>query len=199
MVVILILWYNFFELSLYSFNSVPKYYVMIITSPTSTAPDFQQREERFGMTPLIVAIISEQVDLVHLLLEKGASPNCQEEVYGMTGLMFVVFQNDVGLAIALMLRGANPNIQNSKANTALLLAVEANNRNDIVRLLLDKGADPNIQGENGMTALMMAVAVNNRKVVEMIIEKRYNYLLTFQGTTRNPERKWFFLKFSVFK
>jgi hypothetical protein len=96
-------------------------------------------DETFGMTPLMYATYSGEVELVRLFLSGGADVNMKSEKSGFTALMYVT-----GFG------GQRP------YNQAL------------AKLLIDAGADPNVRAHNGFTAMKMAAGQDSRLVPLLI-------------------------------
>lgn len=135
-----------------------------------------------GSTPLLLAVLLQEQDLVKLLLQHGADPNIPDssgrpplhcsiskpsilqtlldskpDVNAKTkeGETPLYWASSAGLAPAvelLLKNGADPNIADSHGNTPLHLAALKSYK-EIVELLLAKGADPNAQNSYGKTPL----------------------------------------------
>ena len=102
-----------------------------------------------GDTALMYAVRDGDVEMVELLLEKGAKINAQNFV-GDTGLMNAVRDGDVEMVELLLEKGAKINAQNFIGDTALMYAVWDDNVG-MVELLLEKGADVNIKNKGNET------------------------------------------------
>lgn len=69
-----------------------------------------------GVTYLLVAIINDRLDIVKLLLENGADPNCVD-AQGRTPLVMALETkkpNAIQIAIELLRHGANPELRIGK-------------------------------------------------------------------------------------
>jgi ankyrin repeat protein len=120
------------------------------------------------------------LDLVKLLLERGADPNARLKTpllmrqhnggdpslgEGATALMSAAKVSDVTTLGMLLDKGADPNLRVRNQNTALMIAASRQGRNigpehatvDAMKLLIEHGADPNLVNDNGETALHIAV------------------------------------------
>jgi len=125
--------------------------------------DTRGREQ---VTALMYALEKGHIDMVKLLIEKGADMNAQD-TWGHTVLMCA---SDIATARLLIEEGADINFQNKYGGTALLFFVSVNKHIDMVRLLIEKGADTNIQNTGGYTALMSASMTGRTDVVKLLIE-----------------------------
>ncbi|KAJ7900863.1 ankyrin repeat-containing domain protein [Mycena leptocephala] len=117
------------------------------------------------------AIYAGEIEVVRLLLEKGADPNFRGGEYG-TALQAasmqdvspdgftrsddpVLVQKNLKMITLLLDMGADPNVEGGKYGTALQ-AASYQGKLEVVAMLLEEGADPNAQcGEYG-TALQAA-------------------------------------------
>jgi len=124
---------------------------------------------RFGDTPLLRAIQMEKVEMVRLLLEKGADANSR----GGVALAMAADQGNMEMVRLLLDKGANPEGKDGFGGTALLKAVERGNI-DVVKLLLDKGANTEAKSGNGPTALHLAATRGDTEVVKLLLEKGAN-------------------------
>ena len=85
--------------------------------------DVYFQDEQSGMSPLHVAILQNNRDIVELLLEKGADVNLQNNS-GDTPLHFAIAGENVELCNLLLNAGADVNLQNENGKTPLHHAVE---------------------------------------------------------------------------
>lgn len=102
-----------------------------------------------GFTPLMVAVVSDQVPAARALLDRGADINARARG-GITALMLSVI-NDRPNAVKLLLeRGADVNAQSGAGWTALTFAAWKGDAG-LVRALLSHGAKPNVIDKQGWT------------------------------------------------
>jgi len=128
--------------------------------------DINTRDKN-GDTALILALWEEQIDVVRLLIERGADTNIRGSDHDYTALMIAIQYKNIDIIRLLLDRGANPNISSVYGDTPLIYA-SFGGRTDIVRLLLRYGANPNIQNRYGETALDKAVQFEYDDIAELI-------------------------------
>jgi ankyrin repeat protein len=79
--------------------------------------------DKYGITPLHIAVRYNIPDLVSLLVEKGADVNIEND-YGFTPLILAVHLNNVEMVRLLVEEGVDVNIKNVSGVTALDLAIK---------------------------------------------------------------------------
>jgi ankyrin repeat protein len=135
------------------------------------------REDRFGQTPLMYACRKGHKDTADLLLQLGANPavfsdrgrnalfeavrSQVEDSKDQTGILNVLLQDP-----RVNINETDPR---SKGRTALHLAVLESNRN-VVYQLLNAGADPNCSDFKGFTPLMYAARDRKMEVVDTLLQ-----------------------------
>lgn len=123
-------------------------------------------------TPLHLAVITQQADLVEVLLRAGADPAALDR-NGQTSL-HLCCEYDQGDCLSLLLsHHAAPSClekRNYEGLSALHVAV-LRRRKDLALMLLNAGADINAMDiKSGLTPLMHAVEDNNVNMVHFLIE-----------------------------
>jgi ankyrin repeat protein len=106
-----------------------------------------------GCTALYYACFKGHVEVVQLLLDRGAQMDIQDDSDGTTSLMMAIQFGHVEVVKLLLDRGALIDIQNNWGGTALMFAIcPFCGKTECVRLLLEKGADMSIKDKDGKTA-----------------------------------------------
>jgi ankyrin repeat protein len=102
-----------------------------------------------GSTPLYVAAVQGEAEIVRLLLEAGADPNREsmDETEG-TPLCAAAAHDRAEIVRLLLEHGADPNVVEGKDDEVPMTALRwAQNygHSEIIRLLLEAGADPGLK------------------------------------------------------
>jgi uncharacterized protein len=140
----------------------------------------------------------DHLDIIALLLEKGANPNARVRENTLTRTIFTMqwfFEDgatafaraaessDTALMTLLLKYGADPTTPTANGDTALTLAggigwvegvtYERSRQENVeaVRMLLDLGLDPNGANIEGRTALMGAALKGRNDVVRLLVER----------------------------
>ncbi len=133
-------------------------------------------------------IKQERVDLVRLLLDKGANVN-QPTKY-KTALMYAASEGNAEIVKLLLDKGAQVNVQTDEG-TALMMAVTGSNA-ATVRLLLDAGADVKAIHRLGDQTLTMAArrGVDKTKSSEAEAGVEIMQMLLAKGADPNARGYW---------
>jgi ankyrin repeat protein len=139
-----------------------------------------------GMSALMLAAASKQVDTVAMLVEHGADVGAKD-AEDLTPLMYAAEGGAPEIAGLLIDRGADVNAKSNVGATALMAAVEMGHA-DVFRILLERGADVNLRGGNGWTALWVAVENRRPEMARILIDKGadVNAALTGDQATNTP-------------
>jgi uncharacterized protein len=151
----------------------------------------------------------DHLEMIRLLLEKGANPNARVKDNTLTRTIFTMqwfFEDgatpfvrasqssDTVLMQLLLKHGADPKIPTTALDTALTAAggigwVEgvtyersAKENLEAVRMLLDLGLDPNAANADGRTALMGAAMKGRNEVVQLLVERGANLAQKDKGS-----------------
>ena len=136
-----------------------------------------------GTTALFMAVRSQSVELVQLLLEAGANPNQSDLEDGKTPLMITHGwwrESAVKICSLLLEAGADVNARDGdKGKTVLMHNVGIPSKSDelfkencrkIVKALLESGADVNAKDNHGNTALTIARKEGHKDIIQMLKE-----------------------------
>ena len=108
-----------------------------------------------GNTPLILALLCQDLQSFSELLSFGASPNIPNNS-SETPLHISVTKGYLDFLTLLIKYNADCNLQNKEGNTPLHLAVEKKEKN-IILILLKNGSNPNIKNNLGQTSTQLAI------------------------------------------
>jgi ankyrin repeat protein len=160
----------------------------------------QEPNDGGGLTPLIYATRSNDIESIKILLEAGVDIN-QVSGYGWSALLVATQNRYYKLGAFLLERGADPNLANKGGWNPLYLATD--NRNiengdypvrkgdmdhlEFITLLLDKGADVNARvkdstetrtvftnqwlDENGATAFLRASQSGDIELMKLLLAR----------------------------
>lgn len=124
-----------------------------------------------GTIPLIIAIKNNNIELVKLLLSKGADVN---KIANNESPLLVASQFGHDLIVKLLLDtpGVNINIMGIDKETPLFKAAQ-NGKTNVVELLLSKGADANLSDgfDTPLLAAIKNFRLNPTPVVRLLLEK----------------------------
>lgn len=147
----------------------------------STAANSEEinRLDREGYTPLAYAARSGCIELVRLLIEKGAAVDATGDYARWTPLLRAANQRHAEVVRHLLAHGANVNAKAGFGQTPLIAAIRGSvfgngskgNRDETIRALIWSGADVNLQGQFSWTPLMMAVFQGDTDLVRLLISK----------------------------
>ncbi|KAJ5712190.1 hypothetical protein N7493_008658 [Penicillium malachiteum] len=130
--------------------------------------DINSRDDR-GTYPVILASLNGYVNVVQLLVEKGAEINAQGGFYG-NALQAASSEGHDKVVQLLVEKGAEINAQGGRYGNALQ-AASYRGHDKVVQLLVEKGAEINAQDEGYGNALQAASSEGHDKVVQLLVEK----------------------------
>jgi hypothetical protein len=107
--------------------------------------------DEWGNTPLILASVYGNAEIVRTLLEFKANPNAQNKWAG-TAIIESASRGFLDVVMCLVDHGANLNSQNKVGDTALAMAAYKAHV-DVVLHLVEAGSDPAIRDTKGKTAV----------------------------------------------
>ena len=136
----------------------------------------------YGLTPLHLAAMHNDVNLIYALIKQGMDPNIINQKRGETPLMRASIQGANQAIKALLKSGANIHLKDANGNTALMWAVSSKDFPKTVRLLLKNGARIDEKSNDGLTPLMWSAKLGLIKSVKVLLAKGANpNLLDNQG------------------
>ena len=141
-----------------------------VTQLCQLFPDLINTADVKGFTPLIIAVYSNQAEVVNILLQNGADVNAQD-LSGNTALMGASFKGYTALATTLIEAGANVNIRNGQGAPALTFAATFGQL-EIAEQLLKNGADTTYSDSRGKTPLDHAIMQENEAITALLQQHR---------------------------
>ena len=147
----------------------------------------------------IAKVNDSAVNIVKLLLEKGANPNeivkqTDEDERNMTLLHFTAIFDQVEIMKLLLDKGANisarSNYNDDKPGTKpsvtpLMFAVQNGNEN-AVKILLEMGANPNATSKNCMNSFHIAIITNHTQILKILVESYRSHHLNSKTISSFP-------------
>jgi uncharacterized protein len=120
-----------------------------------------------GLTPLQLAALQGKLDVVKVLVNKGANVNARSTFNGETALMKAVMTDHREIVRYLLDHGAQVDVKDNNGSTALFHAAYFN-RLQSLELLIARGADRTIINNRGETALVAAEKVGSKATAERL-------------------------------
>lgn len=125
-----------------------------------------------GMTPIMLAASSGNVELIDLLFTQGADPNLRGSMQ-RTALQYASEKNHIEAARRLLAYGADIDAYDDGRLTPLIMAANRG-YTELALLFTEKGADVNIQHVEGWTALIDAVIKDDGRLVNALLKAGAN-------------------------
>ncbi len=129
------------------------------------------RQDANGMTALYLAARSGSTELVHLLLQAGASIDVVDDKVGRSALRIAAERDHFPVVQQLMLAeyGANPNLKDRHGGTAILRAVNRGAENSVMALMRPD-VDLQCVDEDGQTLLHGASKNSYPAIVRLLLQ-----------------------------
>ncbi|MFN8395433.1 MAG: ankyrin repeat domain-containing protein [Bacteroidia bacterium] len=124
------------------------------------------------ITALHVASTNGHIEILQLLLERGAEVNAQDKS-GLTPLMAASELGNTVAVILLIDKGADVNLQDYDGLSPLMLSAYTS-QHDVARILLDHEAKPDLADDTFVTALMISAQQGDVEMVKLLLEKGAN-------------------------
>lgn len=146
-------------------------------------------EEGTGYTPLIIAVLAGNKDIVEDLIFHSADMN-EQDSKGNTALHMAVFGGKIDLIDILLSNKAKVNVQNSDGNTPIHIACQASiqSRIHILNKLLKYDADHTLSNKDGNTALDVASMYNKADAVSVLLDHDHNLDPSKRTSVRSNNR-----------
>lgn len=123
-------------------------------------------------TLLMIACYYGYIEIVDLLIQKGADINAETNYSGFSGtpLSFAVEKNNLDIVKLLIKKGANVNgrCYAGEEYLSILQLACYNDYKDIVSILIDNGADVNIKDGSRVTALSITLKNRNDEIIKIL-------------------------------
>ena len=132
------------------------------------APDLVNKKNQNNETPLILASKYGHIEIVKLLVSKGANLNTQDK-NGWSSLHYAAWSS-AEIAQLLISKGADVDLRSVFGESPLFEYINMGNQ-EMAELLLSKGADINSKNNRGETPLHRAAGEGNKKMVDFLISQ----------------------------
>lgn len=158
--------------------------------------DIDAREEVYGRTTLMEAVIAGKDSVVTALLERGSAVDAKDTVFGSTALMFAAGDGRSAIVRLLLAKGADVGAKNNEGYTALD-AAEEESRKSVILLLKKAGAKKGDRSDTRSTAEKEADL--RQAVVDSNIGKIRDLLAQGVSVDAQDENGWTALRSAVFQ
>ncbi len=126
-------------------------------------------KDKFGLTPLLVAVIKNDPESVKALLEKGAQVN-EKDKASKTPLVWAAENGRLDPVKLLLDKNADIHVNDVDAMTPFMRAAY-NGHTKVAQMLLEKGSNLNKRSKRGQTALMVAAENGHTETVTFLLDK----------------------------
>ncbi|XP_060584216.1 LOW QUALITY PROTEIN: ankyrin repeat domain-containing protein 27-like [Ruditapes philippinarum] len=125
-------------------------------------------QNKKGFAPLHIAVIEDYMEVLRLLLKKGAFVNVQTHKH-ITPLHLACYHNQTEMVELLVKSGADVNIRDQHGEIALHLAAAKCNLRTVT-FLLQRSSTVNLGNVNGNTTLHHAVCTGNLDIIGILLK-----------------------------
>jgi len=133
--------------------------------------DLEAKDDEQKRTPLFSACEKQDLDIVLLLIERGACINAKDRL-GRTPLHLACWFGDHPLLVeTLLAKGADRDAKTSDDLTTALHCAAQAGRVDCMRVLLESGSEVESKDKYGRTTLLHAVAENHLEPVRLLLNQ----------------------------
>ena len=145
--------------------------ISIVKSMLSRGIDIDSKDdESSSVTPLIIAVKENHVEVMKYLLQKGADISLTTGSYERNALHIASQYGSVAAIEMLLSYDLRPDSRDREGNTPLFCAAGCG-QIEAVNCLLKHGADPFLRGEHGWSLLHFAAQSGNVIIIETILSK----------------------------
>ena len=126
----------------------------VVTALIKAGADVNAKEDKYGLTPLIMVMTKEDINLeaVITLIKAGADVNVKNE-NGFTLLMSAACSPNPEVITAFIKAGAEVNAKDENGFTPLMMAAGYNSNPNVIATLVKAGADVHVRTEKNVNKL----------------------------------------------
>ena len=177
------------------YTSIEKQKQELVKSLCKKDIDLNSVPKKIGITPLLAAIKTGNIQIVKILVENGADVNL-ESIYDsgyqiISPLFYSILYNNYDISDYLISKGADINCTD-KNNDSIFIVKTRMGDDKAILYLIEKGADVALANNEGNTALHFAAQLGYEKILDLIISK--------QADLKKTNKKGFTaLKYAIFQ
>lgn len=130
-------------------------------------PESVNTRNEYGTTPLFLATMRGKVEIMMLLINKGADVRAKNS-NGFTALDTAVYSGNKQAVELLITNGADVNTKSKPGTTPLLFSITRGHK-EVLDILINKGASLDVTDRTGSSPLLLAVLAGKKEMVELLI------------------------------